>query len=464
MNRFEGSITNLEAAIKDLGEYVGKVTTPHPLHEMEADLFAFAMRIALAALGQAVEQGGTGHVGPIHVDDQGKERRLLDAARPLTYRSLFGPLEITRAYYYDGTHGGCSPLDAALALPERSYSYNIQKLVGLLGAQNAYGEGHDTLFTMLGLNVPKSMGEKIVADMAEAVADFRATAPPPKNEGVVTILQADAKGINMVRPVEKAPPGPKMTPKPKERQGKKKMANGWTIYTANPDPGTPPVPLNRTTSATMGTKREAFELMKAALARRGGSKGTLLFLADGDPDLDALQQEFFPGALSCLDWIHLQERVWDAAYVYHPKGSAAAKAWVDATNDRLMNDDVVTVLRGLRQSLTKGEAKMSTERKETLAAVIGYMDANKHRMPYGAFMLAGYPIGTGSIEGGVRHLIGDRMDRTGMRWTEPGAQAMLDLRSVHINGEMADFHAHRIMREQRRLYGAATDSPAVLCA
>ena len=283
MTRFEGSITSMEVAIKDMREYVGKVTSPHPLHEMEKDLYAFAMRIALGGLVEAISQGGTGHVGPVHVDAQGQERRLLEDARPLTYRSLFGPLEISRAYYYDGDHGGCYPLDAQLALPERSYSYNIQKLVGLLGAQNAYGEGHATLLTMLGLSVPKSMGEKIVADMAEAVADFRETAPPPAGEGVVTVLQADAKGINMVRPVEKAPPGPKLSFKPAERQGKKKMANGWTIYTTNPDPGTPPKPLNRTTSATMGTKRESFELMAAALARRGGSKATMLFLADGDP-------------------------------------------------------------------------------------------------------------------------------------------------------------------------------------
>ena len=278
------------------------------------------------------------------------------------------------------------------------------------------------------------------------------------------MLQADAKGIDMVRPVEKAPPGPKLTLKSNERQGKKKMANGWTIYTANPEKGAPPVPLNRTTSATMGTKRESFELMAAALERRDAGRATMLFLADGDPILYALQKEFFPKALSCLDWMHLQERVWDAAYVFHPKGSPEAKAWVDMTNDRLMHDNVVTVIRGLRQSLTKGKTKLTAEQKAMLASVIGYMDDNKDRMPYGAFMLAGYPIGTGSIEGGVRHLIGDRMDRTGMRWTEPGAQAMLDLRSVHINGQMADFHEHRLKREQERIYGTASRFRVDLCA
>jgi hypothetical protein len=462
MTQFTGSIASLETAIKDLDAYVAAATTPGPLHEVESDLWALALRVARAALARMVEQGGTGDVGAVHVDRQGRERRLL-AIRPLTYRSLFGPVVLQRAYYYDAGHGGCYPLDAELALPERSYSYHLQRLVGLLDVQNAYAEGEATLFTFLGVRIPKSMGEHLVADMAEAVVAFREQAPPPQNEGLVTIVQADAKGVNVVRPVEKAPPGPKLSYKPSERQGKKKMANAWTIYTANPSAGTPPVPLNRTISATMQPKREAFALMLADLARRGPARGVVLFLADGDPVLDAMQQEQLPDALSCLDWMHLQERVWEAAYVFHPKGSAAAKAWVDKTNERLMKDDVVTVIRGLRQSLTKGQKTLSVARKSSLNAVIGYMVANKHRMPYGTFMLAGYPIGTGSIEGGVRHLIGDRMDRTGMRWTEPGAQAMLDLRSVHVNGQMADFHAYRILREQERMYGSTIAFQTDLC-
>ena len=463
MTRFTGSIASLETAIKDLATYVDSVKAPRALHTLETELLALAMRIALASLGQCISQGGTGHVGPVHTDAEGGERRLLDDARPLVYRSLFGPLEILRAYYHDRELGGLHPLDAQVALPERSYSYHLQQAVALLGTQNAYEEGEETLFDLLGIRIPKSMGEKLVADMASHVAAFREQLRPPAKEGPVTIVQADAKGVNMVRPVEKAPPGPKLSFKPAERQGKKKMANAWTIYTATPDPGTPPVPLNRTTSATMATKREAFTLMLLDLARRGPTAGVVLFLADGDPVLDALQQELLPRAVSCLDWMHLQERVWEAAYVFHPKGSAEATIWVKKTNARLMNDDVATVLRGLRQSLTKGQKRLSAGRKAALASVIGYMEANKHRMPYGTFMLKGYPIGTGSIEGGVRHLIGDRMDRTGMRWTEAGAQAMLDLRSIHVNGQVADFHAHRISREQERLYGANRPFQADLC-
>ena len=39
-----------------------------------------------------------------------------------------------------------------------------------------------------------------------------------------------------------------------------------------------------------------------------------------------------------------------------------------------------------------------------------------------------------------------------MRWTVAGAQAMLDLRSTHVNGQWQDFQTYRIECERDRLY------------
>jgi hypothetical protein len=43
-------------------------------------------------------------------------------------------------------------------------------------------------------------------------------------------------------------------------------------------------------------------------------------------------------------------------------------------------------------------------------------------------------------------------NRAGMRWSLEGAQAMLDLRSIHISGQWDEFTAHRIRKETERLY------------
>ena len=55
------------------------------------------------------------------------------------------------------------------------------------------------------------------------------------------------------------------------------------------------------------------------------------------------------------------------------------------------------------------------------------------------YFAAGYPIGSGVVEGACRHLVKDRMERTGMRWLPSAAQAMLDLRATYLNGEWNAF-------------------------
>lgn len=73
----------------------------------------------------------------------------------------------------------------------------------------------------------------------------------------------------------------------------------------------------------------------------------------------------------------------------------------------------------------------------------------------------GYPIASGVIEGACWHVVNDRLERTGMNWTLPGAQAMLGLRCVAINEQWEAFMAYRIKRETARLYPYASQcSPA----
>ena len=51
--------------------------------------------------------------------------------------------------------------------------------------------------------------------------------------------------------------------------------------------------------------------------------------------------------------------------------------------------------------------------------ICGYFEKNKHRMHYNEYLEKGYPIASGVIEGACRHLVKDRLERTGMNWTVP---------------------------------------------
>ena len=99
--------------------------------------------------------------------------------------------------------------------------------------------------------------------------------------------------------------------------------------------------------------------------------------------------------------------------------------------------------------------RLTGNNRKTLGAVITYYENNRAQMKYDEYLAAGYPIGSGVAKGACRHLVKDRMERTGMRWTVAGAQSMLRLRSIHINGQWPQYIEHHIQAEQSRLYRQA---------
>ena len=56
------------------------------------------------------------------------------------------------------------------------------------------------------------------------------------------------------------------------------------------------------------------------------------------------------------------------------------------------------------------------------------------------------------IEGACRHVIKDRMENGGMRWTLLGAKAMLNVRSVSASQAWDDFGSWRQAEEAKRLH------------
>ena len=117
---------------------------------------------------------------------------------------------------------------------------------------------------------------------------------------------------------------------------------------------------------------------------------------------------------------------------------------------RFLQGEARGVIRGIRRMTT--ERGLGGKRVKDVNRACNYLENNLERMRYDEYLAAGYPIASGVIEGACRHLVKDRMERAGMRWTIDGAQAMLDLRSTYINDQWAAFQTHRITTETARLY------------
>ena len=80
-------------------------------------------------------------------------------------------------------------------------------------------------------------------------------------------------------------------------------------------------------------------------------------------------------------------------------------------------------------------------------------------MCYDEYLARGWPIGTGVVEGACGHLVKDRMEQSGMRWTKTGAQAVLDLRAVRLNGHWDAYWQFHRRQQHERLYGRSALAP-----
>jgi DNA invertase Pin-like site-specific DNA recombinase len=58
------------------------------------------------------------------------------------------------------------------------------------------------------------------------------------------------------------------------------------------------------------------------------------------------------------------------------------------------------------------------------------------------------------IEGACAHLVRDRFDITGARWSLEGAEAVLKLRAVRANGDWAEYWRHHLAEERNRVHAS----------
>ena len=151
-----------------------------------------------------------------------------------------------------------------------------------------------------------------------------------------------------------------------------------------------------------------------------------------------------------LDLLHVTSKLWKLVHVFHPPGSAHELEAMKLFTLMILNGQVEAVIRWF--GYWADEHRLSAAARKQLNSLCGYFRNHQTRMCYDQYLAAGYPIASGVIEGACRHVVKDRLERTGMRWTIPGAQAMLKLRCVAINDQWDEFTEYRIKRETERLY------------
>ena len=476
----------LDHTLNDLKNYVKKAAEQGlAAHEVEADMWRRVLRLGHQALDLLFHLVGSGEVGETTTLPDGHEVRRLEGLHPRTYPSVFGSFEGARTVYgsREGQKLEYVPFDTELQRPESEFSYLLQDWAQGLAVEQAYRRVPETLGRILEVKPPVDSLKRMNLKMAQSVRGFRESrpAPEPEAEGALCVVSADGKGIPIRRSTSEVPiEAHDRDQKPKTNR--KKMAVVGTVYTIDPFVRTPeevaaslfrdpndatpcakrPEPQHKRLWASLPQDQdgdlisatdETFGWLAQEVARRHPDSHTpTLLLMDGQKSLwEAGQRDLPPDDLiDILDLLHATPRIWEAARLFYVRDSEPAWEFVYDRVLRLLRGEVRSVMAGLRQMGTKRQLR--GKKRDKLAKLCGYLQNNAHRMRYDEYLAAGYPIASGVIEGACRHVVKDRMERSGMRWTLESAQAMLDVRSTYVNGDWDTFMKYRIEKETQRLY------------
>ena len=217
------------------------------------------------------------------------------------------------------------------------------------------------------------------------------------------------------------------------------------------DASVPSRPENKRVWASLLKGKDAViqEVAEEMERRDPSASRTRVALTDGERALQ-IRVDGKLNVTLILDLIHVLEKLWRAAYVFHAEGSLKAEIWVMDRTLQILSGEVGQVVKGIRQSITK--RGLSGAKRETLEAVADYLYRNRTRMRYHEYLANGWPIASGPVEGACKNLIKDRMERSGMRWIEQLAEAIVQLRAVYLSGDFDQYWAFHIEQDQKRLY------------
>ena len=377
-------VLHAQAEFSALVDFVQEDRESEEISQVEEQLFSRLLDLGRSLLEVYVAEHGTGYVGLVWEGEDGGEWRCQGICSK-AYLSVFGLLEIRRSCYYDAEHGegGC-PLDEQLQLPERKYSYLLFEWMLRFCVKGAYDGAVEAVKAFLGLSVPKRSMEVLAGEVSELVEFFEEQVAPPEKEGEILVVGVDGKGVPMRRETPK--PAPKRLRKG-EKQPKKKMATVGTVYSLEEALEESSSKHKEVFATLSGGKERGFSRLRERALQRGlesSSKG--VFLADGEKALWKLKEQYFPELEGILDWYHVSEHLWKAAYLFLAGGAPEAEAWVEEKEAQVKAGRVGYVIGGLKQMVTKASRLKTKKSRKELLKISGYFERDGAHMAYHYFV------------------------------------------------------------------------------
>jgi hypothetical protein len=407
--------------------------------------------------------------------------------------TVFGTVSVERAGYGKKGAESLHPLDAELNLPDERYSLELRRRVAEEAAKSSFDETFESIGKTTGGHVPKRQIEELVKRAAQDFDAFyevrKGQAAASEQRDSIMVMSVDGKGVVMrMQDLREQTRKAAMARKHKmgarlsrgEKKNAKRMATVATVYTIAPFVRKPedlllesdsvrveqprPRPENKRVWASLEKTPEAFE---EAGCRDPAHKKNWVALADGNKHqiriLGRVAKDKGLNLTIIVDIIHVIEYIWDAGRAFYPESGEHLENWVRVRILEILRGKAGYVAGGMRRSATL--QSLGSEDREPVDACANYLLTYKPYLKYNKYLAQGFPIATGVIEGACRHLVKDRMEVTGARWSLAGAEAVLRLRALrssHDFDEYWSFHEKKeYERNHRSLYADGIVPPTV---
>jgi len=491
--------TTIQVEIEKLLELsTNYVTSQTPLHKVEMGLLKQLIKLGLSILKYIINEKRA-----MQSQESYKfypNLKLKNTGlKPRQYLSLFGQMEIDRTVYLTQEFGNIAILDELIELPsETKLSYNIQQLLGENASETNFRESVKMLNKLLNLNLSGKTSERNVDRIGEFVDGFYDQKKADCELSPVYFSASfDGKGVPKIKEAKKKDGNPKARLGKGEKRGVKQMATVSVTSHFTPKKrsidkiistlvGSGLTPLKAAIEPKVKNKNKEKEKendnkwhknihrraflddqekavdygIKDIKQRMKNPKSKFVIPIDAGIGLEdkvllsikkyGLEKQF-DGII--LDIIHVSEYVWKVGTAYFGEKSNKRITWVEKILRQLLNSETKEVIDLFKELKTM--KKLSKAKIEKIDKAITYFSNHQHKMNYKKFIEKGYPISSALVESTCRHLVKDRLERSGMRWSTIGAQNMMDLRAIKLNDDFDDFMKYVISQDRKLIFNKA---------
>lgn len=133
-----------------------------------------------------------------------------------------------------------------------------------------------------------------------------------------------------------------------------------------------------------------------------------------------------------VDWYHADQHLAAAAKLFKGEGTPAYQLWFNNRETALYQGHAERIACELEQAANARPNVADGLRREA-----GYFHEHQHRMNYLEMREEEYVIGSGMVEGGAKQYQA-RLCGPGMRWSRPGAEHLIPIRTAILSDRFAD--------------------------